>query len=43
MEYVFPIEPSACVTNFKATFQDYEVVGVVKEKQQAQEEYEEAL
>jgi hypothetical protein len=30
LEYMLPIEPTACVTSFKAVFDDHEVVGVVK-------------
>ena len=41
-EYFFPIEPNACVTSFKATFADQEIVGIVKEKEEAKAEYQAA-
>ena len=40
LEYMLPIEPSACVTSFKAIFDDHEIVGMIKEKQAAKEEYQ---
>lgn len=43
VEYLLPVEPSACVASFKAVFDDHEIVGVVREKRQARKEYQKAL
>ena len=42
-EFFFPISPDACFDSFQATFNSTTILGVVKQKQQAQEEYKEAL
>lgn len=43
LEYMFPIDPAACITAFKATFDESEIVGVVKEKEEAKRDYEVGL
>lgn len=43
LEYSTPIDPKVCVYKFKATFGDTEIDGVVKEREQANKEYEEAI
>ena len=42
-EFFFPISPDACFDSFQASFNNTTIVGVVKQKQQAQEEYKQAL
>ena len=42
MEYSFPINPDACVYRFVAEFGKTRIEGVVKEKEQAKQEYEQA-
>lgn len=42
-EFFFPISPEACFNSFEAKFGHVTVKGVVKEKEQAREEYKEAL
>ena len=39
MEYSFPIAPNACVYRFTAQFGKTRIEGVVKEKEQAKQEY----
>ena len=41
--YTFPLKASATVTSFKATIGDKELTGLVKEKQQAHKEYQQAI
>jgi hypothetical protein len=43
LEYLFPIDPSACVTEFKATFGESEIIGLVKDKKEAKGDYERGL
>ena len=43
MEYNFPIAPSACIYRFTAQFGKTRIEGVVKEKEQANKEYHEAV
>lgn len=43
LDYYFPIEPNATILGFKAKFADVEIVGVVKEKSKARQDYEVAL
>ena len=43
MEYSFPINPEACVYKFIAQFGKTRIEGVVKEKEEAKKEYEEAV
>ena len=43
MEYSFPINPEACVYKFTAQFGKTRIEGVVKEKEEAKKEYEEAV
>jgi hypothetical protein len=43
LEYLFPIDPSACVTEFKATFGESEIIGLVKDKKEAKGDYEMGL
>jgi hypothetical protein len=40
---MFPVDPSACITSFKATFGESEIIGVVKEKEEAKQDYEKGL
>ena len=42
-EFFFPISPDACFDSFQAKFSDTIITGVVKQKQQAQEEYKQAI
>ena len=42
-EFFFPISPDACFDSFQATFNDTTITGLVKQKQQAQEEYKQAI
>ena len=42
-EFFFPISSDACFDSFEATFNDTTIRGVIKKKQQAQEEYKEAI
>ena len=43
MEYSFPINPSACIYTFTAEFGKTRIEGVVKEKEEAKKEYQEAV
>ena len=43
MEYHFPINPDACVYKFVAVFGKMRIEGVVKEKEEAKKEYQEAV
>ncbi len=43
VEYSFPINPDACVYRFVAEFGKTRIEGVVKEKEQAKQEYEQAV
>ena len=43
MEYNFPVNPKACIYKFTATFGKTIIEGVVKEKEEAKREYEQAL
>ena len=43
IEFRFPMEPNACLYNFKATFGDKVLVGRVKERNQATQEYQQAI
>lgn len=43
MEYHFPIAPNACVYRFTAQFGSTRIEGVVKEKEEAKKEYNEAV
>jgi len=42
-EFFFPICSDACFDSFEATFNDTTIRGVIKKKEQAQEEYKEAI
>ena len=42
-EFFFPISPDACFDSFQAKFSDTTITGLVKQKQQAQEEYKQAI
>ena len=42
-EFFFPISSDACFDSFEAKFNDTTIRGVIKKKQQAQEEYKEAI
>ena len=42
-EFFFPISPDACFDSFQAKFNDTTITGIVKQKQQAQEEYKQAI
>ena len=42
-EFFFPISPDACFDSFQAKFSDTIITGVVKQKQQAQGEYKQAI
>jgi len=42
-EFFFPISTDACFDSFEAKFQDTVIKGVIKEKQEAKELYQEAL
>jgi len=42
-EFFFPISSDACFDAFEATFNDTTIRGVIKRKEQAKEEYKEAL
>ena len=43
LEYSFPISPNACVYRFVAEFGNTRIEGIVKEKEQAKKEYEQAI
>ena len=43
MEYSFPVNPSACIYKFTAEFGKTRIEGVVKEKEEAKKEYQEAV
>lgn len=43
LEYCAPIQPKVCVYKFKAVFGEMEIEGVVKEKEEAKYEYEQAV
>lgn len=43
MEYSFPINPEACVYRFVAEFGNTRIEGVVKEKEEARKEYQQAI
>ena len=43
MEYHFPIAPNACVYRFSAQFGNSRIDGVVKEKEEAKKQYQEAV
>jgi hypothetical protein len=43
VEYRFPVPPEACIYRFAATFAKTRIEGVVKEKEEARKEYEEAV
>ena len=43
LEYSFPISPNACVYRFVAEFGNTCIEGIVKEKEQAKKEYEQAI
>jgi Ca-activated chloride channel homolog len=43
VEYRFPVPPEACIYRFAATFAKTRIEGVVKEKEEARKEYEEAI
>ena len=43
MEYSFPIAPNACVYKFTAQFAKTRIEGIVKEKEEAKKEYQEAV
>lgn len=43
VEFFFPISPEACFDSFEAKFQDTVIKGVVKEKEEAKQEYKEAI
>jgi len=42
-EFFFPISPEACFNSFEARFGNAVLKGIIKEKEQAREEYKEAL
>jgi len=42
-EFFFPISSDACFDSFEATFNDTTIRGVIKKKEQAKEEYKEAI
>jgi len=42
-EYCFPISPGACFDSFWAYYDDKILTGVIKEKQQAQQQYKESV
>lgn len=43
VEYSFPKDPNACLYSFQAKFDDTLLIGKVKEKEEAKQEYQEAL
>jgi len=43
VEFFFPISPEACFDSFEAKFKDTVIKGVVKEKEQAKEEYKQEV
>jgi len=42
-EFFFPISPDACFDSFQAKFNDTVIEGVIKKKEEAKEEYKEAI
>ena len=42
-EFFFPISSDACFDSFEAKFNDTTIRGLIKKKQEAQEEYKEAI
>ena len=42
-EYSFPIHPEACIYKFVATFGNTRIEGIVKEKEEAKKEYQQAV
>ena len=42
-EFFFPISPDACFDSFEAKFADTTIKGVIKKKEEAKEEYKEAI
>ena len=42
-EFFFPISPDACFDSFQAKFNDTTIQGVIKKKEEAKEEYKEAI
>ena len=43
LEYSVPIDPKVCIYKFNAAFGDTHIEGVVKEREQANKEYEKAI
>jgi len=44
VEYIFPLPPSAAVSSFKAVINETKVIkGVVKEREEAKQEFQEAV
>lgn len=43
LQYRFPVDASSCINKFVATFSKVRMQGVVKEKEIAKMEYEEAI